>query len=264
MSRDWRSITMKSLVMKTRISFILLVFCPFAFCQMREELRGRVLTDAPTLENVIIFNTTSKSGTVTDADGFFRIKSMVGDTLVFSGLAVKSKKIAIKKKDAEVAYIDVKLESFINELEAVDVASSKIRNPAGKKGSQGIVDQKYYDDKQSSPKNPLIYDGYGSFPNGTNFVRLYKDIVKLVKRNRSKKGETASVIDFSELAIGKFNYDFFIKNLELQQGQITLFLVFCESDPKVKTFTTTTTKFEIMDFLITKNTEFKKIIESEE
>lgn len=250
--------------MKIRISFILLTFCQFAFAQMRTETRGRVLTDSETLENIIIFNTASKNGTVTDADGFFKIKTAVGDTLVFSGLAVKSKKIAISKKDAEVAYIDVKLESFINELDAVNVSKSKIRNPVGKKGSQGIVDQKYYDDKQSSPKNSFIYDGYGSFPNGTNFVRLYKDIVKLVKLKKEKKNKSEAVVDFSELVIGKFNYDFFIKNLALPQEQMKLFLVFCENDAKVKTFTTTTTKFEIMDFLITKNTEFKKIIASDQ
>ena len=250
--------------MKIRISFILLAFCQLAFAQMRTELRGRVLTDSETLENVIIFNTASKNGTVTDSDGFFKIKTVVGDTLVFSGLAVKSKKIEIRKKDSEVAYIDVKLESFINELDAVNVSKSKIRNPVGKKGSQVIVDQKYYDDKQSSPKNPFIYDGYGSFPNGTNFVRLYKDIVKLVKKNKAKKNNSEGVVDFSELVIGKFNYDFFIKNLNLPQEQIKLFLVFCENDSKVKTFTTTSTKFEVMDFLITKNTEFKKIITSDQ
>lgn len=264
MSKDLRSIIMKFSAMKIRISFILFVFCQFTFAQMRTELRGRVLTDSETLENIIIFNTASKNGTVTDADGFFRIKTAVGDTLVFSGIAVKAKKMAITLKDSQLAYLDVKLTSFINELDAVNVSKSNIRNPVGKNGSQKFVDQKYYDDNQSSPKNPLIYDGYGSFPNGTNFVRLYKDIVKLVKRKKEKKNNSEAVVDFSELVIGKFNFDFFIKNLALPQEQIKLFLVFCENDSKVKKFTTTTTKFELMDFLITKNTEFKKIIASDQ
>ena len=228
--------------------------------QSRKEWRGQVTIDAQNPENIIIFNTNSKSGAVTDADGFFKIKATEGDTLAFSGLAIKSKKVLLTNKDAEAAFIVVRLESFINELESVDVSKSNIRNPVGEKGSQTIVDKKYFDDHQSSPKNPFIYDG--SMENGVNFVRLYKDIVKLVRKNRSKKADVAPKVDFSELAINKFDYDFFTRKLHIREDQIKLFLVFCENDPKAGTFTDKTTKFELMDFLINKNTEFKRIITS--
>jgi hypothetical protein len=38
-----------------------------------------------------------------------------------------------------------------------------------------------------------------------------------------------------------------------------LFLLFCENDPKSKTFLSTNEQFQIMDFLISKKAEFEKI-----
>lgn len=246
--------------MKSNITILLLFLYGLTFAQSRKEWSGQVSTDAPALENIIVFNTNTKSGAVTDSDGFFKIKAVEGDTLAFYGLAVKPKKILLAEKDAEAAYIQVKLESFINQLETVEVSKTKIKNPIGNKGSQAIVDQKYFDDNQSSPKNP--YMNYDAVPNGVNFVRLYKDIVKLVKKNRAKKTDLVPTVDFSELAVSKFNFDFFTKKLELKDDQIKLFLVFCENDSKAKTFTAQTTKFELMDFMISKNAEFKRIITS--
>ena len=36
--------------------------------------------------------------------------------------------------------------------------------------------------------------------------------------------------------------------------------MYCETDPKVKDFTVKETKFDLMDFMINKNKEFKKLV----
>lgn len=246
--------------MKNNITLLLLFLCGITFAQSRKEWRGQVSTDAPALENIIVFNMNTKTGVVTDTDGFFKIQAIEGDTLAFYGLAVKPKKVRLMERDTEAVYVQIKSESFINQLETVEVSKTKMKNPIGDKGSQAIVDQQYFDDNQSSPKNP--YTNYDVIPNGVNFVRLYKDIVKLVKKNRAKKTDLMSAVDFSELAVNKFDFGFFTKTLELKDDQIKLFLVFCQNDPKTKTFITQMTKFELMDFMVSKNTEFKRIITS--
>jgi len=242
--------------MRFKITWLFLLIGCSVFSQVREEWKGQIVRDTLIVESIVIYNMNTNKGIVTDADGFFKLVAAVGDTLVFSGLAIKQKKVLLTDELRKSQPIQVKLQSFINELDMVQV-SSKNNQAVFKGSSQKIVDQKYFDDQSSSPKNPFIYDG--SMPNGTNFVRLYKDVVKLIRKSRGKKSETIAPIDFSETVVSKFDYSFFTKTLELDASVIKLFLVFCEEDEKVQTFTVQTSKFELMDFLITKSTEFKRL-----
>jgi hypothetical protein len=57
----------------------------------------------------------------------------------------------------------------------------------------------------------------------------------------------------------RVSYDFFTNTLKLNDDEIRLFLVFCENDSKAKTLLKPESEFELMDFLITKNKEFKRI-----
>jgi len=241
--------------MKSAIAFLLLLLSPEVMSQSRETWRGQIISDSTMTESIVVYNTNTQKGAVTDAQGYFSIPAKVGDTLVFSGLAIRRKKLVLTETIRRAQPFKVPLVSFVNELEIVQVAAKN--NPV-KPDSQRIVDQQYFDDKQSSPKNPFIYDGYGAFPNGTNFVRLYKDVVKLVRKSR---GESRPMppIDFSQTVVSQFEYSFFTKTLALDDSVIKLFLVYCEEDPKVKTFTVQTTSFELMDFMITKSAEFKRI-----
>ena len=69
-----------------------------------------------------------------------------------------------------------------------------------------------------------------------------------------------SDVGFTTVAMQSVSYSFFTDKLKLNDDQVGLFLLFCENDPKSKTFVNTTSQeFEIMDFLITKNSEFKNI-----
>ena len=57
----------------------------------------------------------------------------------------------------------------------------------------------------------------------------------------------------------KIPYSFFNSTLQLRDDEIKLFLVFCENDEKVQQVVKSKSAFEMMDFLINKNIEFKKI-----
>ena len=45
--------------------------------------------------------------------------------------------------------------------------------------------------------------------------------------------------------------------------EVALFLEFCDTDPKSKTILENTNPLKLMDFLITKNIEFKKLPSAE-
>lgn len=125
-------------------------------------------------------------------------------------------------------------------------------------GSQTIVDKEYFDDEKSSSKNRTITQ-IGGIENPIDFVRIYKDVFKILKINTPKKSDFTTETDFTEVVMKKIDYSFFNNTLKLKDDDIKLFLVYCENDPKSSALFKSNTKFELMDFLIEKNIEFKKI-----
>ena len=248
--------------MKTKITILFLsLFAQYGFAQITTNrvLKGQVRNDLAPVENVIVFDVNSKVGTVVNQYGYFTLYAKVQDTLVFSSLTFKSKKIILKEEDFINNVLIVNLEIFTNELSEVLILAKKELNPI-QGGTQKYVDMKFFGDEKSTPKNqafqPLI-----DMENGTDFVRIYKDIIKVLRKDNPKKTDFYKETSFSELALSTVNYSFFSNTLTLSDDEIKLFLVFCENDPKSRTVMSPSDQFKLMDFLITKNREYKKITE---
>jgi hypothetical protein len=246
--------------MKSKIGIlILLMCCQFCLGQAltRRPLHGRVVNDSIAIENGLVFNVNAKTGSIIDQKGYFSILVKVKDTLVISSLGFKSKKIVLTEKDISSSFFRVKLQAIARQLIEVVVHAKKGTEP--KFGNtQSIVDKEYYDDKSSSPKNILMMPT-GTGDNGVDCIRVYNMIFKNLKKNNPDKTDFISDMGFTSIAMKSVSYSFFTNTLKLDEDQIGLFLLFCENDSKSKTFTNTSEPFEIMDFLITKNEEFKNI-----
>lgn len=242
--------------MKSKISILVLfLLSQICFCQIetRKQVRGQVVNDSINVENVVVFNANSKTGTVTGSQGFFKIDVKVNDTLVFSGLQFKSKKVVYSDIKGT---LKIKLETFFYQLSEVVISKDEVVKPI--QGSQAIVDQEYFDDEKSSPKNKTMMQ-VGGFENQMDFVRMYKDVEKIINKDNAKKSKIITQTDFTEVTMQKIPYSFFNNTLKLRDDEIKLFLVFCENDAKAKTVLKSNSEFEIMNFLIEKNIEFKKI-----
>ncbi|KIA87416.1 hypothetical protein [Flavobacterium sp. AED] len=245
--------------MKNKIIILVLCLCwQFCFSQLtRKTLYGQVVNDSIKLENGIVFNVNSKTGTVINQQGYFSILAKAKDTLVFSGIAFKSRKVVLTGKDMSTVLLRVKLIAFVNQLPEVVVSGNKKISPISE-GSQAIVDKQYFDDAKSSPKNRTMPPD-GSIENGVNFVRVYKDVLKALRKNNPEKTDFTTDKSFTELTMNKVGYSFFTNTLKLNDDEIGLFLIFCENDPKSKLFMKSDNEFQLMDFLVTKNKEFKRI-----
>ncbi|MEZ7504659.1 hypothetical protein [Flavobacterium sp. Arc2] len=244
--------------MKIKI-LLLSLFCQLCFGQIesRKELKGQVRNVLAPVENVIVFNVNSKTGAIVNQYGFFDINAKVNDTLVFSSLTFKSKKIVLSEREFIDPQFVVTLEVFTNELKEVLILAKKELNPVSG-GSQKYVDLMYFGDQQSALKNTAMPRD-GSILYGTDFVRIYKDVVKILRKNNPETTDFYKDTSFSELVLKKVNYSFFANTLSLKDDEIKLFLVFCENDPKSRTLMQPSDEFQLMDFLITKNKEYKKI-----
>ena len=225
----------------------------FAQEDSRKTIHGQVINDSIKVDNVLVFNINSQTGTAVYSDGVFDIKATANDTLFFSSLSFRPKKMVLSQKQINEKNFVIKLDAFVNKLEEVVVSNKKLKPKIA--NSQKIVDQQYFDDQQSSPKNPGVYDG--TITNGVNFVRLYKDVLKLINKKRIE--EESSLMPFTEIVMQKINYGFYKSTLHLKDEEIRLFLLYCDKDPiDLKSFNAKL-DFEIMDFLISKNKEFEKM-----
>ena len=246
--------------MKNKIAILVLcLFCQFCLGQVltRKTVHGRIVNDSIKLENVVVFNVNSKTGILIGSNGFFSILAKVNDTLVFSSLTFKSKKIVLTEREISTPILRVKLDAFTNQLGEVIVPPKKIIKPVSA-NTQAIVDKQYFDDEKSSPKNRTMLSD-GTIENGTNFVRLYKDVIKILRKNNPEIIDFTQNKSFTEIALKRIGYDFFSNTLQLNDDEIRLFLIFCENDPKSKTLLKPENEFQLMDFLVTKNKEYKKI-----
>ncbi len=244
--------------MKNKIGIICLIFfTQFIFAQNenRQSLHGQFINEFALVDNGYVFNLNSKTRTFISDQGFFDILAKAKDTLLVSSASFKSKKIILQDKDFAKPLFVVNLESQTTLLNEVLVKGKTEIKPAIP-SSQGIVDMKFTDDVKSSPKNRSMLSD-GSIENGMDFVRMYKMVSKLFKKE-AEKAVANSNVRFSEAVSKGIDSYFFTNTLKLKSNEVGLFLDYCENDPKSKTLLQEKDEFMLIDFLITKNEEFKR------
>ena len=246
--------------MKNKLEILILcLFCQFCFGQTltRKPLHGQVVNDSIQIDNGSVYNMNSNISASISSGGFFDILTKEKDTLLFSGFAFKSRKVIVTTKDFVTSLLKVKVSIVTNHLTEVIIDSKNIMKPNF--GTiKDIMDRKYFDDKMSSPKNSTM-PNYNVLENGVNFVRLFYDVVGLIKGKSKKTKEIVPDENFIEVASKGVNRVFFTNTLKIVESQIGLFLIFCDNDPKSKTHLNLDTEFQRIDFLISKSKEFKNL-----
>lgn len=241
--------------MKTKaVILVLFLFCQFCFGQtlIRKPLRGRVVNDSVKVESGSVFNINSKTRSFISSQGLFDIMAKTNDTLLFLSFGLKSKKIVLTDKDFAVLLLTVKLNTNITRLEEVVVTRTVIKPNLG--NIQRIIDTEYFEDKQSSLDNPLMPS---KIKYGMDIDRIGKMIWKSFFKENPNKGKEVDYGDFSDIVPKRIHSFFFTNTLKLKEDEIGLFLIYCENDPKSKALLKPESEFELIEFLINKNEEFK-------
>lgn len=246
--------------MKSKLGiFVMCLFCQFVTGQTnsRKSLHGQAVNTSLTIESGYVMNINANTRTFIGPNGLFDIMARPKDTLLFTGLAFQSKKIVLTEKDCAEVLFSVPLDLVNIELKEVLVHKElKVKSLQG--GSQGIVDTQFEDDKQSTAKNTAMYSDQ-TIKYGMDFVRIFKDVKKLFRKDEEVKDEVISDIAFVEYSKDNFTADFYTKTLGLKKDEIDLFLMYCSNDSESKKHLKPEEKFELMDFMINKNKDFKKV-----
>ena len=241
--------------MKTKV-VILVMFLFYQFCLgqtlVRQHLRGRVVNDSVKVESGSVININSKTRAFISSQGLFDIMAKKNDTLLFLSLGLKSKKILLTDKDFAVLLMTVKLDIDITPLKEVVIKPIYIKPNLG--NIQRIIDTEYFEDSQSSLDNPLMPS---KIKYGMDIDRIGKMIWKSFFKDNSNKGKEVYYGDFSDVVPKRIHFFFFTNTLKLKEHEIGLFLIYCENDPKAKALLKPESEFELIEFLINKNEEFK-------
>ena len=255
---------------------ILLVLCLFAMslshAQLvpREVIKGKIMADKMAIENVTVFNISSNKGAVSDNLGEFAMYARPTDTLYFSNVVFKSKQLVLNENDFKVITLIIRLEEFVNQLDEVvvtprtltgdlmkDVKNMKIIDMQSNENLGQTIDIQYETDLQSTLRNPGVYDGTIQY--GMDFVKIGQLIGKIFEKDKPKKMVFTSTKNFQVAVKDKFTYYFFTETLGLEKDKIGLFLAYCESDSNVNHLLEVNHEIELIDFLISKSVEYKKI-----
>lgn len=236
-------------------SIAFLLFSALVFSQNPVTMTGKVMHQGNPVKNVDVVNITTKKSAVTNDNGDFSIEVKEDNRLIFISKDFLDKNIIVSKYDLAKKSITIQLEAKPIELDDVEVrAKESVKNLVTYEELAKIRIE-----KENSPlRNAAVYDG--KLINAVDFIQIGKMIGKLFKKKNKKNKSKAENFNFKDYATNNFSKDFFTTTLELKPDETSLFLDFCQADPKSKEVALSEDEFTILDFLINKKTEFRKSI----
>ncbi len=228
------------------------------FSQTEKLIKGKVLHEQFPVEKVEVANFSSKKVSITNLAGEFSLVAQAGDELIFISKNHDIKKIVIDQKTINKNNLLISLILKPEQLEEVVVQSMpSIKLSKDAKWEQAKLDKYTLEKNASSLKNLGVYNG--SIENGMDFIRIGKMILGLFIKEKEEVSQIKPQIEFKQLAKSTCDEKFYLQTLKLKPEEIALFLQFCEADPKSEALTKNNNVLAIMDFLSTKNIEFKKL-----
>jgi len=231
-------------VMKVKLLFSTLLFTfTFCFSQTTKPKKGKVLCENSPLQGIEVLNLNSKKTTKTDTNGDFNISIAPQDSLMFISKNYLYKKICIKKEDLNNILI-INLTRKPEQLDEVVVLTKKAFPKI--KLDKNSANQLSIEKAAKNPKPYGVYDG--TIENGIGMTIPLGSGRKKIHQ-----------IDFKELVKNNNDEKYYSEILKLKPEEIGLFIEFCDADPKSKEVLVNTNPLKLLNFLLEKKIEFKKL-----
>lgn len=242
--------------MKLKIAFLLLVF-QIGFSQSEKSIKGTVLSDNFPMAKVDVVNFNSKISTITNNEGKFVLTGKLGEILIFIAKGFDLKRVVI---DAEMMLKQDNLVVLVKKPEELQevliVKMPSIRLSKDQQFEQSKLDELDMNKFQKTLKNPGVYDGQTT---GLDFFKIANMIGKLFSKEKEIVKVESPPIVFKDLVKNNFKSDIYNKILHLKEEEVALFLEFCDADPKARLLEKSNNQLVLLDFLLLKRDEFKKL-----
>lgn len=218
-----------------------------SIAQTEKVLHGKVLSQNLALKDVEVINKTAQTSTRTNELGEFSILVKMQDSLIFYSKDYLFTRLKITTKDIENNNLLVNM--ILKPEELNEVIINKVEFDKIKISADDVADVLI------SKNNKDLFWNTGVSDNSI------REALRVSFPLKGKQRKTLEVADdrFKKLVITTCPSDFFLKNLKIKPEEKELFIDFCDSDPKSKTLLENPNVLAVMDFLYTKNEEFKKL-----
>lgn len=201
----------------------------------RINIRGKVISDYEVVEGVHIINKNSEKGTVTNANGDFKIFVKENDTLLISGVQFYFREILITGQIITDNFVTIHLIQKINELQEVevkahDLTGSLLFDATAIKDTISKVAPATLDFSMIDFSKPVINDidemDRRRPPDISHFTNPHfqPGIGASISIGSTKKKSYFTITDKIRNKLGD---DFFTKTLELPIEQIEPFINYC-------------------------------------
>ncbi len=247
--------------MQKTILFIIGLICQAVISQEINFLSGSIISDEDIPINIT--NVTQKIGTINDERGFFRIKAVLGDTIVFSSVRYQQKTLIVAKEDLENPNLNIQLEIKVNELDEVrlslyallgkpeeDIGRIKTYGKKLPLWSFATLDTTPFVKEMGAKtiRNTVIANEMDKTP--VNLIAVGRMVTSIFKNKNTKKMEVPVISDF-------YKDDFIISELEIKEVEIYDFKDFLNENQTMEKVLKSKNKLEILEFLLGKSEGFK-------
>lgn len=263
---------MKLFLLSFFTCFSVLVFAQKAPLKV---FKGMLVCDSLQVERATITNITEGIKSISDDLGFFTIQAKVGDTLVVSSVNFDTEKIILQAADFKEIMAVIHLTLNVNTLDEVKVGAFKLTGdlvydaqrikvkPAPRVDLSSIDFKNIEITGVKSTPNLAMTDPIQPIPVSINFVKLGKKLFRLLEKNREFEGpKPIKIYDSQEFVVElrkRFDTDFFLHKLGVEEDKINLFLVYCFSDQiNQKRLLEKSNALNLIDFLTEKSVAFHK------
>lgn len=257
--------------MKLSLLFVFLIITSsIAQITSRVMIDGRI--SAPIgddVEGVVVYNLTSKKGTITDKDGNFKIGAGINDKLEVIAMQYQKFVVWINKGVLDNRRLNIFLNESVNLLEEVivkpydllgnvsldlkkiDVTESGVDEVAQLTSSRiNDTDFDWTPDELSELDNKVFLEDRMIY--GLNFVNLFKEVFQNKDRKDNK------VPDDIDVQVRKmYNNEFFKTNLALEMDQINDFIFFAEENGLNTNYLEEGNELNLIEFLVSQSKMYK-------
>jgi hypothetical protein len=216
----------------------------FGFSQTEKLIQGIILCNDLPLKGIEVVNLVTEKSITTDVAGRFTTLVKVNDILVLVSEKYEQKKVFLDKEFLDQNNFTIFLIRKTEELDEVKVISKPT-----------FIKIKF--DKNIASQLTIEKDAINRKPIGVHDGTIENGAGLTLPIGRGKK--KLHQIDFKELVNKTYAEKYYIEILKLKPYEFDLFIDFCDADPNSKSVLKNSNELKILDFLLIKNIEFKKL-----
>lgn len=204
------------------------------------------------VHNVEVINISKKEVITTNSEGVFEIKATTGNWITFYHKNYDVVKIYVDSLFDYSKSLEIKLSEKSTQIEEVLVEKQQPFLKGLKTGMPVIPYNK--------PKTNFS-DGTVNTP--VDFIQVFGLIKGLFKNKNKIEFKAKEPVQFKTFTAQSYSTDFLSNSLKLKPEEIEEFLNFCSFDSKSKEAVENSDKMTLLQFLIAKSEEYKKVNQKE-